>query len=173
MVEPILMLTPGKQQANMNSPYDAYLDLPSQTSSGQSNPYAAYMQDQNQTPNDVQNAEKYNNQPVDQGECETFAEQITDGKNWGSTATSAFKNQVNAGIGIADPTLQGAVPGDKIYFAPDASNNYNGHVGVLVNMKGDFISADYDKVSMNNLSTWGQQPVGYVQVGLPSVGGTQ
>ncbi len=158
----------------MSSPYDSYLNSSSQAPSSQGDPYASYVQDVNQTPSDVQTAQKYKNKPVDQGQCETFAEQVTDGKNWGSTAASAFKNQVQAGIGVVDPTLQGAVPGDKIYFAPDASNGYNGHVGILVNTKGEFISADYDKVSMNNLSTWGQQPIGYTQTGLPQItGGTQ
>lgn len=121
-------------------------------------------------PQDVTNAKQYVGQHVDQGECEAFAEQITNGQNWGQTANDAFKNQVQQGLGIQTNDVSQAPIGSKIYFAPDndpTSSGYNGgngHVGILIDTNGDFISADYSGVHQNNLSTWSQTPIGYVPI---------
>jgi hypothetical protein len=116
------------------------------------------------TPEDVIKAQKEVGKQEDQGYCEQFVSQLTDQKQWGPTAADAFTNQVKAGVGVADPSLKDAPVGSKVYFAPDDSNGGNGHVGILVDTKGNFISADYNRVETNNLKTWHQTPIGYVPV---------
>lgn len=151
---------------NMGNPIDDIFGKDSDQSSS-SNPIDAIFsntQSQDSTPQDITNAKQYLDKPVDQGFCERFASQMTDGKKWGADANSSFQNQVKSGLGVNDPTLSNAPIGSKIYFQPSGKNGGNGHVGILVDNQGNFISADYDKVSMNNISSFGQQPMGYVPV---------
>jgi hypothetical protein len=120
-----------------------------------------------QTPPDVTSASRYLGTDVDSGYCESFVEAATNGKNWGDSATSAWQSQLQAGMGIPDPSLQGAKAGDKVYF--NDSSQPNGHVGILVDpQKGTFISAEPDGVKIDTLAHWlpysGQSVAGFVPV---------
>lgn len=118
-------------------------------------------------PQDVKNAEEYLGQGIDQGMCEAFASQMTNGQKWGATSADAFQNQLQQGLAIADPTLSNMPIGSKIYWKPSPANGGNGHTAIYMG-NNQMISADYDKVSINNISAWeqntGMTPSGYVPV---------
>lgn len=145
-----------------------YLDPTTYNQSDSSSSESNYLDPSSyQTPQDIENAKQYLGSNVDSGYCESFVEAATNGQNWGDSASSAWENQLNAGLGRADPSLQGAKAGDKIYF--NDPSQPNGHVGILVDpSQGTFISAEPDGVKIDTLSHWlpfsGQQITGYVPV---------
>lgn len=119
-------------------------------------------------PQDVKNAEEYLGQGVDQGMCEEFTSQMTDNVKWGETSADAFQNQLQQGLAVADPTLTNMPIGAKIYWNPSSANGGNGHTAIYIG-NNKMISADYDKVSINDISAWasntGMTPSGYVPIG--------
>lgn len=102
--------------------------------------------------------------------CEAFVEQsLTGHTGIYPSAASAWESQKQYG----KTTLDGIQPGDTIYFAPDASNNYYGHTGVYVG-NGQFVSATYQGVKQADLNQWmsstGQKMLGYVPSGAEGRG---
>lgn len=125
--------------------------------------YGASQQEET-TPSDVKNAQQYIGEDVDPGYCETFAEQVTGSPQMGATAYDAFQNYTKQGQARTD--YQNMQPGDLLYFAPDPSQNGgNGHVGVYAG-GGQMISALYNGVTKSDINTFGQQPIGYVPIGV-------
>lgn len=117
-------------------------------------------------PQDVVTAQTIQQQkPQDyNGWCESFAEKAT-GMGWqGASAAQAARRFSQKGKLIANPT--GMQSGNLVYFHPDASNNYEGHVGIITN--GDkFISATNNGIQELPISEWqkqtGQTIAGFVQ----------
>ena len=99
------------------------------------------------------------------GYCESFAEQVAYGKqNIYGSAAEAWSNYVNSGKARGGD-VQKAPKGAMIYFAPDASNWGDGHVG-FSDGQGNLVSATSQGVKSIPLNDWikqtGQTPLGYV-----------
>lgn len=100
------------------------------------------------------------------GYCEEFVEDATYGKNgMFPTADAAWNNYVKNGQAYQGDVTK-APAGSLIYFAPDRSNNNEGHTGVS-DGEGNMISATDNGVQQSNVAQWmqqtGQQPLGYVE----------
>lgn len=98
--------------------------------------------------------------------CEAFVEQSMLGHTGVyPSAASAWQSQQGSG---AVQGTNGIQPGDSVYFAPDASNNYYGHTGIYAG-NGQFISATYNGVKQEDIGKWmqstGQKLLGYVPSG--------
>ncbi len=96
--------------------------------------------------------------------CETFAEQMTDGKNMGASATDAFQNRLKSGQAVADPTLQGVSPGDLVYFGGAQENGGYGHVGVYAG-DGRIVSATVNGIQSSPISAFNAPVSGYAKTG--------
>jgi hypothetical protein len=102
------------------------------------------------TPQDVTQASSQVGSQADNGECQRFVEKVTTGKTGiFPSATDAANYYQQSG---KMKSLQDAKPGDLIYF--DDPNQPDGHVGILTDTKGDFVSATYNGVQTNNLTDW-------------------
>lgn len=114
-------------------------------------------------PQDISNAKQDLGDQSFAGWCESFAEKMAGKPNMGKSASEAWDNFVSQGKAQTD--LGNIQPGNLIYFAPDESNQGDGHVGIY---EGDnkFISATYAGVQEWDLNDWqkqtGQQILGYV-----------
>ena len=98
------------------------------------------------------------------GMFQKFAEQQTYGKTGiFPSAEAAYEAYSKAGQTI---DAQEAKPGDLIYFKPDNTNQYAGHVGILKG-GGQMESATYSGVKTSNIASWikatGQQIAGIVK----------
>jgi NlpC/P60 family protein len=116
-----------------------------------------------QIPENVKKAKQYIGAQDYNGLCQAFVEDTSNNGGWdGASAIDAWNNQLDK----ASSDLSKMKPGDRIYFAPDASNDYFGHTGIY---EGDnkFISATYNGVEENDLDAWqkqtGQQLLGYIK----------
>jgi len=161
--------------ASDSSPVDAILNGSQQQSTPQpSNAVDAILGSPSTTPTnnsqgepaDVQAAESDIGDQSYDGYCEAFQEKATGSSNMGGTAAEAWQNQLNDGSAVADPNLQGAKAGDKVYFTGD---NGLGHTGILINPQtGSFVSAEDSGVSVDTLAHWtqysGESVLGYVPV---------
>ncbi len=120
------------------------------------------------TPADVLAAKKDIGRQDENGWCEQWQEQASDSPNMGTSAANAWTNYEQNQQ--AKPGLQGAKPGDLVYFAPDDSNQGDGHTGIITSMDPKegmkFISATDNGVKEYNLNEWqqltGQQLLGHV-----------
>jgi hypothetical protein len=112
---------------------------------------------------DFSNASSKIGNQDENGYCETFAEQMANLPNMGATAADAWDNFVQKGKASAD--VSKAPGGSLIYFSPDQSNGYAGHVAIT-DGKGNIIGATYNGVQPDTLENWmnttGQKPLGYV-----------
>lgn len=119
-----------------------------------------------QTPQDVMQAQQDTGSQADNGECERFVEKEVYGKTGLFPSASAAADYY-AQNGQLKSGLDGARPGDLVYFQDP--NQPDGHVGILSDNKGNFISATYNGVQTNNLNDWmqqtGQQILGHVSQG--------
>lgn len=103
----------------------------------------------------VKNASQYLGQPLDQGDCQAFVEQMTKGRTGiYPTAIDAWNSQNKQAI----RGLEGIRPGDAIYFTPNHTGIYAGN--------NQFISATDNGVEINNVNDWsqktGQGILGYI-----------
>ena len=92
--------------------------------------------------------------------CETFAEQMTDGRNWGPSAAAAFGNRAQAGQAVSDPTLSGVQPGDLVYFGGSGENGGYGHVGIYTG-NGRITSATVNGIQNYPISAFSAPVLGY------------
>lgn len=154
---------------NMADIFDQYLQLnkPAQTESSSDSTYDNFLS-LNNSPADVSTAKTYVDNPeMNQhaGMCQQFVEQVTQGKTGiYPSAIDAWQQQQNR----ARAGLDGAKPGDAVYFAPDSSNGYSGHTGILTK-DGKFISATDNGVKEMSIQDWqnmtNQQVMGYLPEG--------
>lgn len=163
---------------NMNA-YDELQQVANQTSTSQSSdPYSALNDVASQTTTQPQNVKLASGDVGDQSYddyCQQFVEQVTYGKSGiFPNANDAWNSYSQSGQ--AQQGMKGIQPGDLVYFAPDQSNNFEGHTGIYQG-SNKFVSATYNGVQSNDLNSWenqtGQQVLGYVknpQV-LPQIGG--
>lgn len=99
------------------------------------------------------------------GLCESWVEDVTGSSIQGDTASDSWKSLSSKGKGVLG--LNGAQPGDLVYFASDPNSTYGtaGHVGIY-NGNGLFTSATDNGVSTSNINDWTkankQQVLGYV-----------
>ena len=112
-------------------------------------------------PSLLDQASQYLNKNQFIGLCEAFVEKMTKGvEGIYKDASTAWNQQASKVTG-----LTGVKPGDAVYFAPDASNGYNGHTGVYEG-NNQFVSATYNGVKQYDLNDWqkmtGQKLLGYV-----------
>lgn len=118
----------------------------------------------NDIPMDVRVAKDVTGQHDFDGYCESAVENWMGLPNMGTTAANAFYNWSDKGKVIDD--YQKAPAGSLIYFAPDASNQYSGHVGINEG-NGMMMSATYGGVREDNINEWinstGQSVLGAVQ----------
>lgn len=97
--------------------------------------------------------------------CQKFVEQMTLGHSgvypsaiaaWNANAPKAYSG------------LQGANPGDIVYFSPNAGNGNNGHTGIYLG-NNQFISATDQGVKKTDINQWmqatGQKLLGYLPQG--------
>jgi hypothetical protein len=98
--------------------------------------------------------------------CQKFVEQATYGhSNIYDSAIAAWNAQrQNAVAG----SINGAKPGDLVYFSPNEGNKYFGHTGIYMG-NNQFISATDNGVQYQDLNKWqkstGQSLLGYVPAG--------
>lgn len=103
--------------------------------------------------------------------CQAWAENVTGSHQKFSSAATAFQNYQNEGKATFDPS--GMKPGNLVYFQPDASNNYFGHVGII-GKNGMFTSATSNGIKDMSIKDWeaqtGQKVSGFVNPKtLPSI----
>lgn len=105
-------------------------------------------------PNDVSAGESKLGSQDYNGWCEKFQEQITGSPNMGSTAYEAWNNYAQSGRAFQG--LQGAQPGDKIYFTGDGGLGHTGVISSIDPSSGDatFISATDTGVQELPVSSW-------------------
>ncbi len=93
------------------------------------------------------------------GLCESFVESVNGMGNMGSSAINAW----NGAPQLQRTDLQNIRPGDTIYFAPTADNQY-GHTGIYSG-NGNFISATNNGIQEVPIGQWqqqtGQKALGY------------
>lgn len=132
----------------------------SQSLPGQRDPLA-YSQPQDRTqsnsvPIDVRNAQEVTGQHDLDGLCETAVEQWSGLPKMGTTAGNAWSNW--ASQGKAYTGLQGAQPGDLLYFQPNGSNQGAGHAALFEGYDNQgnplMISATDQGVREDNVSHW-------------------
>lgn len=97
--------------------------------------------------------------------CEQFAEQAVYGHaSLYPTAADAYANYKIQGV-ANDGNITKAPQGALVYFAPDASNSGEGHVGIS-DGNGNFVSATSNGVKTISIKQWesqtGQSPLGWV-----------
>ena len=118
-------------------------------------------------PSDVTAGESYLNSKDYNGWCEKFQEQITGSPNMGRTAFEAWNNYAQQGRAFQG--LQGAQPGDKIYFTGDKGKGHTGVISSIDPRTGDatFISATDNGVQELPVSSWlqstGEQLLGFAR----------
>jgi hypothetical protein len=91
--------------------------------------------------------------------CETFVEQELGLGNQGDTAFGAFLRL--AGLGLVHPGPP-PEPGDLVYFAPAAANQFDGHVGISAG-DGQFTSVTDRGVQTEPLAGWDAPYLGWVR----------
>lgn len=154
----------------MSDIYFPGMDQPSEaTASTDQNIYFPGMDSSSsQTPQDVLQAQGQMGSQDENGECQQFVEQMTTGHSGIFPSATAAANYYQQN-GQMKPISQ-AKPGDMIYFSDPSQPD--GHVGIISDTNGDFVSATYNGVQTNNLQSWlnetGQQVLGVV-----TPGGTQ
>ena len=94
------------------------------------------------------------------GLCEKFVEQVTGMPQKFASAFADWQANKNKAIPLSQ-----AKPGDKIFFAPDASNSGYGHTGVITG-PDSMISATSSGVKKSSISKWvsevGQKVLGVI-----------
>lgn len=106
-------------------------------------------------PIDVRDAKEVTGQHDLDGFCETAVEQWAGLPKMGGTAGEAWNNWVSQGK--ASPGLQGAQPGDLLYFQPNSGNANSGHAALFEgyqNGKPIMISATYQGVREDDVNNW-------------------
>lgn len=172
---------------NMDTPFDSLASLNLDGDSGQIQPSAPQDASATIQPTDTQSADPWsdivNATPTSDanaqtaetsvgrqdrnGLCQQFVEEATYGKGGiYPTASAAWNTYVKNGQAFQGDVSK-APPGTLIYFAPDASNGDEGHVGIALNAKGDMISATDNGIEVSNVADWekttGQKSLGYVK----------
>lgn len=98
------------------------------------------------------------------GLCEAWQEKLTGSPKMGLTAADAWNNYAKQGQAVSG--LQGAQPGDKIYFAGDGGAGHTGIVSKVDNQGVHFVSATDNGVQDVPVNNWlkntGQQLLGIV-----------
>lgn len=153
----------GQTQTTTPEPSDSSIQQPTQPS----DPWSDIVNATPTTDANVQTAESGIGRQDRDGLCQQFVEESTYGKSGiYPTASAAWNSYVKNGQAFQGDVSK-APPGTLIYFAPDASNGNEGHVGIALNGKGDMISATDNGVEVSNVSDWenatGQKPLGYVK----------
>lgn len=157
--QPKLSYTPAMQQAISGSPQQA----PQNGESGTSTPQQgmAYTPDMQKalgttTPQDVQTADSQQGRQDLNGWCEKAVEQWAGLPQMGGTAKDAWNNWSTQKKAFSG--LQGAQPGDVLYFNGNASNGNEGHAALFEGYddKGNpmMISATDNGVARNNVNQW-------------------
>lgn len=118
------------------------------------------------TPDDVVTAREELGDQSYNGYCERFVEEKAYGKSGiHGSAADAWNHNVKEGNAFSG--LDGAQPGDLVYFEPDASNGYAGHAAIYSG-GNRMISATYSGVQDSNIDDWTKQTkqkvLGYVKV---------
>jgi len=134
----------------------------SNTNTGfQDNPFNDVLK--NIEPVDIKNAKQLMDNPPEDyaGKCQRFVEQAAYGKTGLEySANTAWQNAQNK-----VESLNGIKKGDLIYFSPNESNDYDGHVGIYEG-NGKFISARDDGIKSDSIDNWRNQtnqiPLGYI-----------
>jgi hypothetical protein len=117
------------------------------------------------SPSNLINAEKL--QKEDNGSYNGYCQKFVEDTTYGTSGI--FPSAVDAWNSISDKVegLQGVKSGDLVYFTPDQSNEYNGHVGIYKG-NGKFKSATDAGIADYSLEDWtkstGQKVLGYVPV---------
>lgn len=91
--------------------------------------------------------------------CETFVEQELGLGNQGDTAFGAYLRLAGLGLVHAGPPPE---PDDLVYFAPDAANSFDGHVGISAG-GGWFTSVTDLGVQTEPLAGWDAPYLGWVR----------
>lgn len=114
-------------------------------------------------PSNIKSAKQLMDNPPEDytGKCQRFVEQATYGKTGlNYSANTAWQNAQDK-----VESLKGIKKGDLIYFAPDSSNGFDGHVGIYEG-NDKFISARDDGIKEDTIHNWnkttGQVAVGYI-----------
>lgn len=120
-----------------------------------------------QTPQDVQTADSQQGSQDLNGFCETAVEQWAGLPKMGATATDAWNNFVSQKKASAG--IQGAQPGDLLYFGANDGNSNEGHAALFegYDSKGNpmMISATNNGVQRSDVNHWSQNVaplLGYV-----------
>jgi len=147
------------ENAQTSSPASSAVTAPSTYGESVSAPttYGGNSQiDNNSVPIDVRNAEQVTGQHDLDGWCEKAVEQWSGLPKMGTTAGNAWNNWV--GTGKAYNGLQGAQPGDLLYFQPNGSNQGAGHAALFEGYDNQgnplMISATDQGVREDNVSHW-------------------
>lgn len=97
--------------------------------------------------------------------CQKFVEQALYGRSgMYASAIAAWNAQAHKAVG----GINGAQPGDQVFFSPNAGNGGYGHTGIYMG-NNQFLSATDQGVKQLDLNQWqrgtGQKLLGYVPSG--------
>lgn len=120
-------------------------------------------------PIDVRDAQQVTGQHDLDGLCEQAVEQWAGLPKMGTTAGNAWNSWVEQGKAYSG--LDGAEPGDLLYFQPNNSNQGAGHAALFEGYQNGqpiMISATYNGIREDNVSNWSSTVaplLGYVHPG--------
>lgn len=119
-------------------------------------------------PQDVKTADAQQGNSDLNGYCETAVERWAKLPNMGATAKDAWNNWAQKGK--ASPGLNGAQPGDILYFGPNDGNSNEGHAALFEGRdpKGNpiMVSATDNGIQRDDVNHWSQNVaplLGYVR----------